>query len=194
MQPEPEFEITVLENPGGLMSKRIYLSDDGRVISDGSACVMPSGIAKRIKVTLAGFGALISSQPSQQAIALGVLRGDLPDRVQIVTKHRLQQMNGAIGPDIIARTADFIVYRPDEPGLMLGDYDQKGMPPEVKQRVDEAGGFLSALKSVLPALEGIGRVVRPSTSAGLYREDTRCGLRRFGWSARLHSDCRRIRR
>ena len=55
---------------------------------------------------------------------------------------------------------------------MLLDYDTKGMPVEVAERIKELGGFWPALVSVLPVLGSVGHVIRSSTSAGLVRTDT----------------------
>jgi hypothetical protein len=46
------------------------------------------------------------------------------------------------------------------------------MPAEVAERIEQHGGLWPSLVSVLPALAGVTRVVRRSTSAGLYRGDT----------------------
>jgi hypothetical protein len=54
----------------------------------------------------------------------------------------------------------------------LIDADSKGMPPDVAARLAKAGGLWSVLVSILPALQGVGHVIRRSTSAGLYRTDT----------------------
>jgi putative DNA primase/helicase len=177
------FEVVLLTKLSGPLSKRIFLDASGRVISDGSACVMSVGEARRAKVTPEEFAELITGLNSAQAIALGALRDDLPDTVRVETKAKLQQMNGVARPDIIARTSDFIIYRPDRPALLLFDDDQKGMPASVRKRIDEAGGFQAALHSVLPQLAGVCSVLRASTSAGLYREDTG---ERFQGSGGLH--------
>ena len=46
------------------------------------------------------------------------------------------------------------------------------MPPAVRAKIDALGGFWPALVSVLPELEAVGRVLRASTSAGIFRSDT----------------------
>jgi putative DNA primase/helicase len=178
------FHITILHKLGGVMSKRIWLDINDHLISDGSACLMTRGTATRARVTLDGLGELLQSLPSCDALALGALRDELPDTVNIVTKDELQRLNGQAPPlSVIARTSDSISYRPNQPGLLLVDYDQKGMPPEVRQRVDAAGGMLAALPSVLPQLNDVGSLWRPSTSSGLYRSDT---LDRIQGSGGLH--------
>ena len=58
------------------------------------------------------------------------------------------------------------------PAWMLIDFDTKGMPIEVKARIEALGGVWGALTTIAPGLQGAARVLRASTSSGLSREDT----------------------
>jgi hypothetical protein len=164
-------EIITFRKVGGPLTKRICLAPDGTPHSDGSACVMFAGSAQRARFDdLAAFADHIATMLPHEAIALGALRDGLPDHVQITTKRAL---NGTeFHPDLIARTAEHIVYRPDRPAPVLIDVDVKGTPRMVRRRIDEIGGYWAALVSVLPELAKVGRVERASTSAGLFRTDT----------------------
>jgi hypothetical protein len=82
------------------------------------------------------------------------------------------ELDGRERVDLIARTGSNIVFREGMPGLVLLDFDTKGISSAIADRIGAAGGFWGALVSVLPALAEIGRVERASTSAGLYRRDT----------------------
>jgi hypothetical protein len=165
--------ITKFAKSSGPLTKMVSLSDDGLVLSDGSACIMARGSVRRIQLSdLHEFADLIDNLASHEAIALGALRSDLSDDVLITTKTSLQQLNGHAQPNQIARTGEFIEYRALQPALALIDIDRKGMPPSVKTRIDEVGGFRQALRTVLPELAKCGHVIRPSTSTGLYRSDT----------------------
>ena len=158
--------IVCFEKSGGPLTKRISLTATGEVKSDGSACTMPEGIARRVCFQdIAEFGEFIGRLASNQAIALGSLRSDLPDQVKVITKRR---MNGQTRPDIIARTNSNIAYSRGTPALALLDFDAKGMPPEVADRLNQVGGFWPALLLMMPALEGAAKVTRPSTSAALF--------------------------
>jgi hypothetical protein len=163
-------KIAIFTKIGGPLTKRISLACDGTVTADGAACLMAHGSAERARLADAtGLATLIEGLRSDQAIALGKLRPGLPDRVEIVTKSRL---NGVTQPHIIARTAGDIVFEPARPAMALIDFDSKGMPHDVAARLAATGGVWSALMSVLPALQGAARVMRRSTSAGLFRTDT----------------------
>ena len=163
-------EVAIIAKSGGPLTKRISLAADGSLKSDGSACVMSRGTAKRFTFAGVGqFATLIEHFAPHQAITLGGLRPDLPNEVSVTTKRKL---NGAQESEVVARTSDYFVFRPGEPALALVDYDTKGMPPSVAERIKKLGGLLPALASVLPGLASAARVERGSTSAGLYRTDT----------------------
>jgi len=166
------FEITVFRKDGGPLTKRISLALDGSIKSDGSQCIMSHGTARRFRFDgMQSFADLIAALKPNEAFATGSLRPDLPDRVEVVTRDRL---NGAQRPGFVARTQTFIIHRAGEQEIALIDFDRKGMPPDVAGRIDAIGGFWAALVSVLPALaHNVARVERLSTSAGLY--DARTG-------------------
>ena len=167
----PAVEITVLTKHGaGGLTKRISLCNDGTVASDGSACLMARGSARRMLVAnVPELASLLAKLGPKQAIALGRLRRDLADQVDVVTKDKL---NGGKSAATIARTAGNLVYAEGQPAFALIDFDRKGMPAEVAARLASVGGVWNALTSVLPALADTARVTRASTSAGLHRTDT----------------------
>jgi hypothetical protein len=164
--------ITRLFKEGGPLTKQISLKADGTMFSDGSSCVMSRGRAQRVRFeTLTEFADMIDAMEPNEALALGVLRGGLPDQVTVTTQDRLAQMNGSAPADLIARNSDHIVYESGIPALALIDIDTKGMPASVKQRILDAGGFWGALLRVVPAFAAAGRVIRKSTSTGISRTD-----------------------
>ena len=174
-------ELTIFTKTDGPLTKQISLGEDGTVKSDGSACVMSYGVARRFRFArIEQFADLIIGLQPNEALAVGALRPDLPDEVRVVTKRKL---NGDGQHGVIARTQDYISYGTGVPALAPIDFDIKGMPPAVAKRIEEAGGFWQALVSVLPALEHTERVARASTSAGLY--DARTG-ERFPGSGGIH--------
>jgi len=163
-------QITLITKRGNptLMSKRISLTDDGKLRSDGSECRMTTGTAARAFAgTATALARIIETCHSDQAIALGALSDGFVSPVSITTKRRVDQHPGSI-----ARTHDFINYRRGSPAWALIDFDTKGMPEEVKTKINATGGMWEALLTVAPELAVAARVSRASTSAGLYRLDT----------------------
>src|SRR6188508_2649130 len=123
-------EITAFTKAGGPLTKQISLDANGKVVSDGSACVMSRGEARRVSIdTMVAFADLIGGLTQVEAIALGRLKPDLPEFVTVTTRANL---NGAA--DTIARTTEFLSYAPGQPALLLIDHDSKGMPDQVRAR------------------------------------------------------------
>ena len=168
-----EIVLTRFTKAGGPLTKQISLAADGRLLKDGSACTMCRGTAERVRVAgVAALGVLIEDLAECQALALGTLRAELPDKVKVVTKKMM--VNGAARPDIIARTGANIVHH--GPAFALLDFDTKAMPVSVKVELERRGGFWPSLLTVLPALAAVSRLIRSSTSAGLSRADTGAAL------------------
>ena len=86
---EQTIEITRLQKAGGGLTKVIALKD-GRPVSDGSACWMSRGVMARCRLSnLPDFANLIETLPSNEAIALGAMRADLPDLAPLRAKSDL---------------------------------------------------------------------------------------------------------
>jgi hypothetical protein len=163
-------QITLITKRGvpSLMSKRIFLDGQGKLQSDASGCLMVEGAAGRaFAATADDLARIIANCRTEQVIALGALKCELPDQVFVTVPSRLDRHPGAI-----TRSRAFIDYPSGSPAWVLIDYDTKGMPVEVKAKIDAAGGMWQALLMVAPELANVTRVSRASTSAGLFRRDT----------------------
>jgi hypothetical protein len=135
-------------SPNPIISKRIFLDEQGKVCSDGSQCLMAQGTATRATAeTAAELAQHIMACGTDQAIALGALRADVPDPAQITTSAKLKDNPGAI-----TRSRDFIDYCPGAPAWTLIDFDTKGMPANVAASIEAAGGVWNALLRVAPGL------------------------------------------
>jgi hypothetical protein len=164
----PEITLIKKSGPNPIMSKRIFLDEQGKVCSDGSQCLMAQGIATRATAeTAADLAKHIMACGTDQAIALGALMADVPNPAQITTSAKSKDNPGAI-----TRSREFIDYRLGAPAWALIDFDTKGMPPNVAASIEAAGGMWNALLTVAPGLERAARVSRASTSSGLFRTDT----------------------
>jgi hypothetical protein len=164
----PEITLIRKGGPNPILSKRISLDEQGKVCSDGSQCLMAQGTATRATAeTAADLAQHIMACGTDQAIALGALRADLPNQAKITIPAKLKDNPGAI-----TRSRDSIDYRPGAPAWALIDFDTKGMPASVAASIEAAGGMWNALLNVAPGLQRAARVSRASTSSGLYRPDT----------------------
>jgi hypothetical protein len=138
--------ITLIKKCGAnpLMSKRIFLDEQGALQSDGSQCLMIQGEAERVLAGTAGkLAEIISHCPSHSAISLGALKDGLPSSVSITVPRNLKDNPGAI-----TRSRHYINYRPGVPGWVLIDFDTKGLPTEIAARIERAGGMWNALLKV----------------------------------------------
>jgi hypothetical protein len=169
-QPQsPVTEITLFTKRGGPLTKRIALDANGKLQNDSSACLMTQGTAQRVTIASdRALAELIGGLRSDQATALGRLRPGLPNKVEVVTKRALL---GGAPANTITRTGNNIIYQQGAHGWALFDYDTKGMPASIAERV--AGRVWETLISALPDLGHTLHIRRASTSAGLYRTDTK---------------------
>jgi hypothetical protein len=164
-------EITILASANGPLTKKISLDGNGGILADSSHCFMTRGAAYRTLIAnVRELGELLQAFEACHALTLGSLRAGLPDQVNIVTRDAI---NDATPPDTVARTRETLTHRSGAPGFVLLDFDTKGMPPAVETKLNALGGFVAAVASVVPEVSRTARLVRASTSAGLYRVDTR---------------------
>ena len=83
------------------LSKHIQIDPSGGLVK-GPTRPLSEGHAYRQPLdSLEAFADLLAGMPSNQALALGRLRSDLADTVQIVTKARLDELKGE-APNVIA--------------------------------------------------------------------------------------------
>jgi hypothetical protein len=88
-------ELTIFRKVNGPLSKRISLSADCKIKSDGSECRMAEGAAGRLEVSgVDELAEIVGHLYSDEALALGRLRDDLPNDVRVVPKSKL---NGQAG-------------------------------------------------------------------------------------------------
>ena len=104
---------------------------------------MITGMAAReFAGTARALARIIAGCRSDQAIALGALNVELPDSVAVTIPKRLDKHPGAI-----TRSGSWIDYRPGVSAWCLIDFDTKGMPKEVSDRIDAAGSMKRGRKS-----------------------------------------------
>lgn len=163
------FRFAVFHKADGPLSKSIQLDNRGRPRSNSDDCRMTDGVAQNYSANcLSEVASMISQLKSENALALGTIVGRSDDDpVQITTKNREKNDD-----DAIARTKENFEFAEGAPGLALVDFDQKGMPNEIREKIQRAGGPWEAICEAIPALASAGLLRRASTSAGLRNLDT----------------------
>jgi len=163
-------EITMFKKSAGVLSKTIAAAVGGSPVSDGSACRMSSGEAKRMPLAdgAQALADLISNMAPNEALSLGRLVSGVAESAPVTTVSRLRS-----APEgTIARSRDFLEFIPDAPAFMLLDIDRKGLPQAVAERINAAGGVVPFLTDLFPELMKAACVERASTSAGIFNTAT----------------------
>lgn len=141
--------ITVFASDDKTLSKRYALGADGRLVSDGSACAMSSGLAQRFDASTADeLAAIINKCEPRNAICVGRFINPALQKTRITTAGR--EADGEI-----SRTKENFDFA-DGPGWAPLDADGTG----------DADVF-ATLCAVIPELLVTARVSRASTSFGL---------------------------
>jgi hypothetical protein len=163
-------EIIVFQKSDGPLTKRLELRE-GKIENDSENCRMARGTAHRKKISDAQtFADLINATKPNEAYALGRIEDGYPDHVRVTVDAKKRK--SIDDTSLIARTKDYLVFRPGSPGLVLLDVDLKGMPDAVQQRIKQCGDVWGALCEVLPELATVAYVERASTSSELRNKET----------------------
>jgi hypothetical protein len=153
--------ITNWLSAGGNVAKSFSLGSDGSVKVTPGATELFAGRAVTLPVeTSEDMAALLNRLTPRETISTGIIKGRAPfEKVRFAT-------TAARRSDEIARSLDFMGWH-DGAGWLLLDHDTGKAPQWWLDAVQAAGGVRALLGLVIPGFEKLGRVVRPSSSAGL---------------------------
>ena len=114
------------------------------------------------------FAALLATVSTGQCIVLGAISDEIAgDSADITTKERHRPREAGTGSPLVWRGKDWFGYRCGRPAVVGLDHDPKGIPIELRCRVDAAGGWVEVLHGVCPAISAAACVSRPSSSTGV---------------------------
>ena len=143
-------EIVILEKDEGPLTKKVHLSPDGKLLNDSRDCRMSRGMMTRRRLLdWTELARIIEATPRNVAYSLGALRTGIPDPVRLAVKADPLSTQ----PGYATRTGGTIIYREDWPAFVLLDFDTKGMPAAVKERIAACGGFAGALAALCSGFE-----------------------------------------
>src|SRR5215475_12110586 len=104
----PEITLVRKTGPNPIMTKRIFLDQEGALKSDGSKCRMAEGVATRaFAASPRDLANVIAACGPDTALTLGALRPGIPSPATITTKQNLH-----LDPSAITRSRDSIDYQP----------------------------------------------------------------------------------
>lgn len=159
--------LTVFRKDEGPLTKRLSLGENGALVADGSVCRMSRGTARVVSIeNMDELANLIGGLGQAEAIALGTVSEAVLDDDGCARVVRHAELAPAVDTATISRTLEFIKFPAGKSGLMLLDFDTKGMSPEVLARV-QSEGFDTVLGEVVPDILSASRLWRPSTSSGV---------------------------
>ena len=117
-------ELTLFMKENGPLSKSIGLDPQtGEPVSDSSECYLSSGYAARLPLAnVHELAHVLANCPSEAALALGSLVSTVvpaPGQrvVGVVTARRLAKLQAGVATSVIARTLDFLEFRPGDARL-----------------------------------------------------------------------------
>lgn len=147
---------TVMSSNHGPLTKIIDLVD-GKIIKTPAANLW-EGTAIKCSASFEEFKAILTNGDPNYALSYGVHSDRYDPQVSIVTKGKEEPSN-----NVLARTADYYLYS-QEPGILMIDHDPSQYGPSVTASV-----LLDILAEVIPGFDEVAYIVKPSTSAGIYR-------------------------
>ena len=160
-------ELTFLTKAGGPLTKRIALDAAGRVVSDGSACVMAEGRAERLRLAgpadLAAVARRHGARPGARPRPPPRRPARRGARRHPARARRAARPPRAPSPARATTSTTRPASRPSPCSTSTARACRTRSPRPSPTR----GGFWPALVAAVPALARAARVRRASTSAGL---------------------------
>ncbi len=144
------------------ISKRFTMGGEGKLVK-GSGGNMRSGCAETLQITdFAELKTVIHGLTVNQALTFGVPKGSIAGtKLRVLTKGDVSGKSGTI-----ARSREFFEY-PDQPGVMLLDYD----PPKHLAEAPDPFELRDMLIKVVPALAQCDMLISASASSFIYKTD-----------------------
>ncbi len=138
----------------GFLGKRFFLNDAGQIRKEAAGNFMDFS-ARRFNIEDAiQMKVLVEALTPDMALVFGVAP-HLPEQFFL----------SGTGARRNRETFQFS----SGPGWLLLDYDTDQMSEDVRQRIEELGGPVAAMEHVWPELKTSCRVLKPSSSSGVYR-------------------------
>jgi hypothetical protein len=160
-----DVQFTILNKENGILTKYIYLNDDGKVDKDSTQCFLSKGRAQVHQCAFSKFPSVLRSLHKNECIVHGVFDdqkyGDENGVVGIIKKDRKQNEY----PDedlIISRSLDYFFY-PTSNAITMFDYDV-----EEGESVLSVSEYISIMSSMIQGFDRCAKVITSSTSSCIY--------------------------
>lgn len=151
-------EVSLFTKKRGILTKQVSLDQNGELVKDGTPCALSNGKVKTIQcVSLDALASCLNGLKTNQAVSYGVCGRA---KAEVVSR-KCQPTH----PDAITRTKENFDWL--DQAVMMIDYD----PPEGTESVSP-DQLRQMLIEVMPELEGIAMLWRPSASSNIYSGKT----------------------
>ena len=160
----PAVKYTCVKNiaEGGLATKVLSLKADDELTKSAAVNIYEGEFEVHIFNGIAEFAQIFEDLEPSEALVYGV---PAARKGRLVTQEKLK--GDAVIADAIARDREHFSFPEGEPGVCMLDFDvAPGMPVQSWQVRDKQ------LCELVPEMEDVERVWRPSASAFVYRKDT----------------------
>lgn len=156
--------ISVLSNRGRI-GKSFNVSPDGSLEKTPNGQFTDGTIEAADVASAASLAKLCEGLTPNQALCLGGPKtGDLKANITTRKNAVARSQSGRLP---LTRTKDDLDFFPGQ-GYALLDFDDKDLPEEQRARISKTGGAEEVIYGLHPELRSIDRMIRPSSSAGLF--------------------------
>ena len=148
----PTATLSIITSNKGNLCKEFSLDADNAIskLTHGN---LYDGSIKTVELTLSELKSTIETLPNKQALCIGTRKPEFEQIAKLTIDKKV------VAGESIARSKNFLELKP-QPALMFIDYDDKELTPTELHRT---------LLEIVPELVGVGFLLVPSSSAGVYR-------------------------
>lgn len=161
-------QFTILNKESGILTKRIFLNEEGKLDKDSTQCFLSIGTAQVHQCAFSEFPNVIKSLHKNECIVHGIFDdqkyGNEDGFVGIIKKDWKQSEY----PDenfIISRSLDYFSY-PESNAITMFDYDI-----EEGKTVLSAQEYINVMSAIIPGFDKCAKVITPSTSSCIYDQN-----------------------
>lgn len=143
--------VSVITSKNGCLCKEFFIDENGQ-IDKKSHGVLSEGSIESFDLNLTELKRAIKYLNNDEALCIGSRKPEFKAISSLTTSSKV------VDGKTIARTKNYFEFN-DAPAFMVLDYDEKDLTPSELH---------SKLLELVPEFEGVGMLIVPSSSAGIY--------------------------
>lgn len=143
--------VNVITSKNGYLCKGFFIDENGEIDKESHG-VMSEGSIESFDLNLTELKRAIKYLNNDEALCIGSRKPEFEAISSLTTSSKV------VDGETIARTKNYFEFN-DAPAFMVLDYDEKDLTPSELH---------SKLLELVPEFEGVGMLIVPSSSAGVY--------------------------